>query len=253
MAPCHPSPAATANAALPLRPINAGAYQLRTGSTGAVVYGARFNGGSGYRNDRTFGVPTGDDVWQPQALKLATAYELHCLRLKCIMEPAGKCCFDYGNAETDNHDDGAGTMEALYWGNGSLTQLMHHGTGQGPWVMVDLENGVWAGKGEISNPTNVPVEADFVTAVLKGKPGGFALKGGNAQAGALTTLYEGPRPSFQRYNPMKKQGALILGIGGDNSNRGVGTFIEGAVTAGYSSDDTDDAIQANIVSAQYSH
>lgn len=23
----------------------------------------------------------------------------------------GGCCFDYGNAETDNHDDGAGTME----------------------------------------------------------------------------------------------------------------------------------------------
>ena len=24
------------------------------------------------------------------------------------------CCFDYGNAETDNDDDGRGTMEALY-------------------------------------------------------------------------------------------------------------------------------------------
>ena len=25
-----------------------------------------------------------------------------------------RCCFDYGNAEVDNNDDGPGTMEALY-------------------------------------------------------------------------------------------------------------------------------------------
>ena len=29
----------------------------------------------------------------------------------------GGCCFDYGNAETDNLDDGKGTMEALYFGD----------------------------------------------------------------------------------------------------------------------------------------
>lgn len=29
----------------------------------------------------------------------------------------GLCCFDYGNAETDNADDGDGTMEAIYFGN----------------------------------------------------------------------------------------------------------------------------------------
>ena len=28
-----------------------------------------------------------------------------------------RCCFDYGNAETNNLDDGAGTMEAIYFGN----------------------------------------------------------------------------------------------------------------------------------------
>ena len=50
---------------------------------------------------------------------------------------------------------------------------------------------------------------------------------------------------------MKKQGALILGIGGDNSPLGVGTFYEGCVTKGFSTDATDDALQANIVAAGY--
>ena len=44
---------------------------------------------------------------------------------------------------------------------------------------------------------------------------------------------------------------IILGIGGDNSGGGVGSFYEGAITAGYSSDATDDLIQADIVAAGY--
>ncbi len=54
-----------------------------------------------------------------------------------------------------------------------------------------------------------------------------------------------------RYAPMRKQGAIILGIGGDNSAGAIGTFYEGVITAGYSSDATDDAVQANIVAAGY--
>jgi len=50
---------------------------------------------------------------------------------------------------------------------------------------------------------------------------------------------------------MKKQGAIILGIGGDNSHTGEGTFFEGCMTSGYPSDVTDTAVQANIVAAGY--
>lgn len=32
------------------------------------------------------------------------------------------------------------------------------------------------------------------------------------------------------------QGAIILGIGGDNSNGAIGTFYEGVMTQGYSTD-----------------
>ena len=89
----------------------------------------------------------------------------------------------------------------------------------------------------------------FVTAMVKGKKGGFALKGGDAQTGTLATLHEGKRPDG--YERMKLQGAIILGIGGDASCGAVGTFYEGAMTASYTADATDDYVQANIVAAGF--
>ena len=50
---------------------------------------------------------------------------------------------------------------------------------------------------------------------------------------------------------MRKQGSIILGIGGDNSDQSVGTFYEGVMTAGFSTDAADDAVQANIVATLY--
>jgi hypothetical protein len=86
--------------------------------------------------------------------------------------------------------------------------------------------------------------------MVKGRSGGtFGLKGGNAQSGALTTMYSGARPNG--YSPMNKQGAIILGIGGDNSNSAQGNFFEGVMTSGDASDANDDAVQANIVAAGY--
>jgi hypothetical protein len=50
---------------------------------------------------------------------------------------------------------------------------------------------------------------------------------------------------------MAKQGAIILGVGGDNSNASVGTFYEGVMTSGYPSDATENAVQANVTAAAY--
>ena len=55
---------------------------------------------------------------------------------------------------------------------------------------------------------------------------------------------------------MKKQGAIVLGSGGDccsdgNTNLSDGTFYEGCIVAGYPSDATENAVQANIVAAGY--
>ena len=46
-------------------------------------------------------------------------------------------------------------------------------------------------------------------------------------------------------------GAIILGIGGDNSNGAQGNFFEGCMTSGASSSASDDAVQVNIVAAGY--
>ena len=99
------------------------------------------------------------------------------------------------------------------------------------------------------NPSNTPLTTEYVTAMVKGGTNGFALKGGDATQGALTTMFDGPRPNG--YQPMKKQGSIILGIGGDNSDSAIGTFYEGAVTAGYTTDAVDDSVQANIVAVGY--
>jgi hypothetical protein len=48
---------------------------------------------------------------------------------------------------------------------------------------------------------------------------------------------------------MKKQGAILLGIGGDNSVAGEGTFFEGVLTSGYPTNATESAVQADIVAA----
>ena len=47
---------------------------------------------------------------------------------------------------------------------------------------------------------------------------------------------------------MRKQGAIVLGTGGDNSNGAVGNFYEGLIASGVTTADADDAIQASTQS-----
>ena len=86
--------------------------------------------------------------------------------------------------------------------------------------------------------------------MVKGPSGNhMTLKAGDAQSGSLAVKYDGGRPAG--YSPQHKQGAVELGTGGDGSAGGIGTFFEGAITTGVSSDTIDDAIQANVVVAGY--
>lgn len=212
---------------------DAGGAKITIG--GHTVYGILFPADSTYtyRNDATKGVATGD---QPEAMYMVADGHRY----------NGRCCFDYGNVETTGNDDGNGTMETLNWSN--ITNWSQGG-GSGPWVMADLENGVFAG-GSASVPGNTPLVAKYVTLILKGPSGNhYTLKDGDAQSGALAIKWDGARPSG--YSPMKKEGALELGVGGDGSGGGTGIFFEGAVTAGSPPDAVDDAVQANVVAAGY--
>jgi hypothetical protein len=217
----------------PDKEANATALKLTVG--GHTVYGVHVTPGTGYRVDATSGIATGD---QPETEYMVTSGNFF----------NNGCCFDYGNAETNNRDDGAATMEAVYFGTGVVWGT---GSGAGPWVEADLENGLFAGGTGGKVVSNTSLTSAYVTAMVVGRSGSFALKGGNAQVGTLKTMYDGTRPSG--YNPMKKQGAIILGIGGDNSNGAQGNFFEGVMTTGNASNATDDAVQANIVAAGYGH
>jgi non-reducing end alpha-L-arabinofuranosidase len=162
------------------------------------------------------------------------------------------CCFDYGNAEIDSRDDDNGTMETAYYGDSTP---WYHGHPPGPWIMTDQENNLVG----CVNPDgskgcgNLPsITWRFVTAIAKGEPHRWTSMGGDAQQGPLTVMFDGPRVN-STYDPMRKQGAILLGNGGDNSNSSQGTFYEGAMTAAstFPTDATDQLVQANIVAAKY--
>src|SRR5579862_3970317 len=162
------------------------------------------------------------------------------------------CCFDYGNAEIDSRDDDNGTMETTYYGN---APNWYHGNQPGPWVMTDQENNLvgCVNKDASKLCDSLPnVTWRFVTAMAKGEPHHWTSMGGDAQRGTLSVMFDGPRVN-STYDPMRKQGAILLGNGGDNSVGSQGTFYEGAMTAAgtFPADATDQLIQANVVAARY--
>ena len=108
---------------------------------------------------------------------------------------------------------GAGTMDAVNLS--TMCGASPPCAGRGPWVDADLENGIFLGNGQ--NTGNTGNNTPFVTAMLQNNgQSTFALEGGNSVSGGLTTWYDGPLPSG--YSPMKQEGAIVLGTGGDNSH-----------------------------------
>jgi hypothetical protein len=213
--------------------ILANAAAAPTMAGGHKVYGVFISPGMGYRDDSTSGIATGNASEGEYAVLDGTHQN-------------NGCCFDYGNAETNNDDDGAGTMEAIYFGTETAWGT---GSGSGPWIMADMENGLFSGSAVHLNSGDPTIADRFTTAMIEGGANQWEILGGNAQSGTLFTGYNGVRPSG--YNPMKKQGAIILGIGGDNSDSSAGTFYEGVMTSGEPSSTTEAAVQANIVAAGY--
>ncbi|MGW4154461.1 arabinofuranosidase catalytic domain-containing protein [Micromonospora chersina] len=208
---------------------------------GNKAYSLYINPGNSYwRDGHLTGVPTGA---APEGMYMVTSGT----------HVNGGCCFDYGNSETTRSADAAGAMDAINFS----TQCWFGGcSGTGPWVQADLEWGLYSGGSQSWNPNQRAYTSKFVTATLKNNgTTRFAIKGSNAQSGSLYPLWDGALPAG--YSPMKKQGAIILGSGGDcckpggGANLSAGTFYEGAIVAGYPSDITENAVQANVVAAGY--
>jgi hypothetical protein len=215
--------------------VGADAMALPITIDGHPAYGIKVNQGVGYRVDNAKGAPTGS---QPEGIYMVTSSNY----------VNQWCCFDYGSGETSHTDTGNATMNAIYWGTACW---FNNCTGSGPWVEADLENGMYhTNTGSNHDPSNSGVHFPFVSAWEKNNgTSNFTLKYGNATSGGLTTPYSGPLPNG--YSPMKLQPSILLGTGGDNSVSGVGEFFEGAITAGYPSDATENAVQANLTTAGY--
>ena len=211
---------------------NAAALPVTVG--GDKEYGLYINGQTGYRDNSTSGIAVNGE---PEGMYMVASGT----------HVNSGCCFDFGNAETNTHDNGAAHMDAV-----NLTTYCEFSpcSGSGPWVEADMENGQYMG-GDGSNPNDTSSNSDFVTAVLKNNgQTTFELRGGNAQSGGLSTYWDGALPSG--YAPMRQEGAIVLGTGGDNSNASVGSFFEGVMTSGFPTDAADNAVQANITSVGYS-
>jgi hypothetical protein len=207
--------------------------------SGKKVYSLYIKPGNSYWKDGSrSGVPTGA---APEGMYMVTSGT----------HVNSGCCFDYGNSETTRTANGQGHMDAI---NFSTSCWFGGCTGRGPWVQADLEYGLFPGGSTSWNPNQMPFTERYVTAMLKNDGSKeFALRGGNSQSGSLVTLYNGALP--KGYSPMKKEGAIILGSGGDccanNTNQSEGTFYEGAMVSGYPSDVTENSVQSNIVAARY--
>jgi hypothetical protein len=197
---------------------------------GHKVYGVYTKRGGGYRNNQTTGIATGN---KPESMYMVGSG-------KSVND---SCCYDYGNVETNMKDNGTGTMETIYLG-----KMCWFGpcSGSGPWVFADLENGLFTGANG-SNTNNTSVPYDYVTAMVKGDATTYTIRAGNSTTGSLKTMGN----NTQRPAPQRLEGAIVLGLGGDNSWAARGIFFEGAMTAGKAPDTTEDAIQKNIIAAGY--
>ena len=198
---------------------------------GHKVYSLYTVAHNGYRNNATSGVPIGD-VGQG-IYEVADGKRL-----------GAACCFDFGNAAPNNCN--GGTMTALFFGTGYWDK----GASPGPWFLGDFEAGVWAGGSASStgntNNNNPAMAVPYAFGILKSGPGNYAIRAADGQSGTLKTAWDGAQPKT-----LKNQGAIVLGIGGDNSNSSLGTFFEGAITNGRPSDATDALVLTNVQSAGY--
>lgn len=206
---------------------------------GHKAYGVYIMPGMGYRNNNARGLAIADEPEGIYSVVDGTHF-------------SNGCCFDYGNASTNGVAVGTGTMETTYYGTATA---WGRGNDEGPWIMVDMEAGLFSGYHHKQNDVPAITDWRFVSIFVNGGGGNqWDLRGGDATKEGLTTYYSGVRPHTPErsdYFPMDKRGGLLLGNGGDNGNGSAGTFYEGVMTFGYPTDAAIEAVQKNIAAQKY--
>ena len=131
-------------------------------------------------------------------------------------------------------------MEAIYFGNNNW---WGSGAGSGPWIMADLENGLLSRGNQGYNANDPTVSPRFLTAIVKGQPNHWAIRGGNAQWGTLSTYYDGARPNTSGYNSMQQ--VQLLDCGGSDNQWWTYTASKQLTVYGSKCLDTNSASTAN--------
>ena len=123
-----------------------------------------------WRDGSKSGMPTGS---APQGIYMVTSGKHY----------SSGCCFDYGNGETSRMYVAGPTMDAINFSNCTIWGT---GAGAGPWVMADLEGGLYVKGGGGQNTAVPTLTYTYVTAMEKNNgTGTFALKGADATTGSL--------------------------------------------------------------------
>ncbi len=206
---------------------------------GHKVYGTYVMPGAGLRNNNAVGLAINDE---PEGIYMVLNGDHY----------SSGCCFNYGNTSTNSRAVGTGTMSTVYYGTATA---WGKGEGDGPWIMSDMEAGLFSGYETKENAADPSIDWRFVTGMVNGGGGNqWEIWGANAQEGDLINFYKGERPQSKendRYYPMHRKGSVQMGNGGDNGNGSAGTFYEGVITKGYPTEEVVQAVQANIVAANY--
>lgn len=221
----------TGTANVPANESNAKGRSLQVG--GHKVYALYMVAKDGYRNNKTTAMPIGDESQGIYEVVDGKRF-------------GDACCWDFGNATTNNCDGPVGSLNALFFGVG----YWGTGAGDGPWFMADFDRGVWSGGSGVStitNPDNPPVTSDFAMGILKTNSTNYALRVGDVQSGILVTAYDGALP----FSAWSMHGGIVLGIDSAVSFASYGTFFEGAITSGRPSDATEAAVMANVKMTNY--
>ena len=215
---------------------------------GHRVYGVYIAPGEGYRNDTnpTKTIPTGSS---PQGV-----YMVANSLTEVYHNGSQQCCFDFGNAETNDDNGGPGTMNAI----SLMCDTLSGEQSCQPTVQADLEDGAYA-LVQNTSVSQFVMAASSNAGVVSGNL--QTWWGDAAQSGSLTT--GGPialsslSPEFggngqaDQYAPMHQEGAVLLGIGGDNSIRAAGEFYEGVITQGAPSQTVWAKILSNAQGSDY--
>jgi hypothetical protein len=169
-----------------------------------------------------------------------------------------QCCWEFGNVSIDPltfHGSNTLFLGQAFWGKGA---------GNAPWFGADFQTGIWMGGsiagdpgwGHIENANQAPANPNnpsmkvvkYALGFLKTSTN-YALQMANLMtASTLTTAYDGPFPTGVVND---KEGAIVLGVGSDNSNSSWGTFYEGAIVAGYPAAATELAVMQNLKAVGY--